>query len=73
MCILRCPSFAPRVSISSRAGIDDLQGERDDGSLVAFSGSCKLAKESLDDSIVKALDSKGVVVLKIPPEDINLV
>ena len=30
MCILRCPSFGPRVSISSRAGVDDLQGERDD-------------------------------------------
>ena len=72
MCILRCPSFGPRVSISSRAGVDDLQGERDDGSLGAFSGSCKLAKDSLSEEIVKELDSKGVVVLKIPPEDINL-
>ncbi|UZW16176.1 FAD-dependent oxidoreductase [Clostridium pasteurianum] len=72
MCILRCPAFGPRVSISSRAGVDDLQGEREDGNLGAFSGSCKLAKESLSDFIVKELDEKGVVILKIPPEDVNL-
>lgn len=72
MCILRCPAFGPRVSISSRAGVDDLQGEREDGDLGAFSGSCKLAKESLSPEIVEELDSKGVVVLKIPYEDVNL-
>lgn len=72
MCILRCPAFGPRVSLSSRAGVDDLQGEREDGDLGAFSGSCKLAKESLSDFIVKELDEKGVVILKIPPEDVNL-
>lgn len=72
MCILRCPSFGPRVSISSRAGVDDLQGTRDDGSLGAFSGSCKLSKDSLSDEVRSTLDSKGVVVLKIPPEDVNL-
>jgi hypothetical protein len=72
MCILRCPSFGPRVSISSRAGIDDLQGEREDDNFGAFSGSCKLAKESLSTEIVKELNEKGVVILKIPEEDINL-
>ncbi|MFL0251497.1 FAD-dependent oxidoreductase [Clostridium neuense] len=72
MCILRCPAFGPRISLSQRAGIDDIKGEREDGSFGAFSGSCKLAKESLSPDIVKELDDKGVVVLKIPPEDINL-
>ncbi|KOF56981.1 MULTISPECIES: FAD-dependent oxidoreductase [Clostridium] len=72
MCVLRCPSFGPRISLSQRAGIDDIKGEREDGSFGAFSGSCKLAKESLSPDIVKELDDKGVVVLKIPPEDINL-
>lgn len=72
MCVLRCPAFGPRVSISARAGIEDLQGERDDESYGAMSGSCKLAKESLSEEIVKELDEKGVVVLKVPPEDINL-
>ena len=27
MCVLRCPAFGPRVSLSSRAGVEDLQGE----------------------------------------------
>lgn len=72
MCILRCPSFGPRVSLSARAGIDDLQGEREDDVFGAFSGSCKLAKESLSKDIVKELNEKGVVILKIPPEDVNL-
>ncbi|NMM63173.1 FAD-dependent oxidoreductase [Clostridium sp. P21] len=72
MCVLRCPAFGPRVSISMRAGVDDLQGERDDDIYGAFSGSCKLCKESLDDSIVEELDKKGVVILKVPKEDVNM-
>lgn len=72
MCILRCPAFGPRISLSQRAGVDDIKGEREDGSFGAFSGSCKLAKESLSPDIVKQLNDEGVVVLKIPPEDVNL-
>ncbi|URZ00657.1 hypothetical protein CLROS_020360 [Clostridium felsineum] len=71
MCILRCPSFGPRVSISQRAGVDDLRGEREDDIAGAFSGSCKLSKDTLSAEIVKELDEKGVVILKVPPEDIN--
>ncbi len=72
MCILRCPAFGPRISISARAGIDDLQGEREDDVFGAFSGSCKLAKESLSEEIRKKLDKDGVAVLKVPPEDVHL-
>jgi len=72
MCVLRCPSFGPRVSISARAGIDDLQGEREDDILGAFSGSCKLSKDSLSKNIINELEEKGVMVVKIPAEDINL-
>ena len=72
MCILRCPSFGPRVSISYRAGIEDIKGERDEDVFGAFSGSCKLAKETLSKEIVEELDSKGVVILTVPKEDINL-
>ena len=71
MCILRCPSFGPRISISERAGVKDIQGERNGDELGAFSGSCKLAKESLSPELIKELDEKGVVVLEIPKEDIN--
>ena len=71
MCILRCPAFGPRISISARCGVSDIQGERNDDVLGAFSGSCKLAKESLSDDIRNKLDKDGVVVLKVPAEDIN--
>jgi len=71
MCILRCPTFGPRVSISMRAGVDDILGKRADGSYGAFSGSCKLNKDSLSKDILEKLESDGVVVLPIPKEDIN--
>ncbi|AVP53842.1 FAD-dependent oxidoreductase [Clostridium tetani] len=72
MCILRCPSFGPRVSISARAGVEDLQGEREDDVYGAFSGSCKLCKESLSEDLLREIEEKGSVVLKVPPEDVNL-
>ncbi|MGL5085720.1 MAG: FAD-dependent oxidoreductase [Clostridium sp.] len=71
MCILRCPSFGPRLSVSERCGVSDIQGERDDDVLGAFSGSCKLAKESLSIEIQNQLNKTGVVILEIPKEDIN--
>ena len=71
MCILRCPAFGPRISISECCGVSDIQGETNDDSLGAMSGSCKLAKESLSEEIRAELDSKGVVVLKVPAEDVN--
>jgi len=72
MCVLRCPAFGPRVSISYRAGVEDLKGERQEDVYGAFSGSCKLAKESLSDDLIKELEETGVAVLKVPEEDINL-
>lgn len=71
MCILRCPSFGPRVSISRKAGIGDIMGKRKDGSYGAFSGSCKLEKGSLSDEVVKELNEKGVAILPICKEDIT--
>ena len=65
MCILRCPAFGPRLSISERCGVSDIQGERNGDALGAFSGSCKLAKESLSNEIREQLDKTGVVVLKV--------
>lgn len=71
MCILRCPAFGPRLSISERCGVSDIQGERDEDILGAFSGSCKLAKESLSKEIVEQLDTTGCVILEVPKEDVN--
>lgn len=72
MCILRCPTFGGRVSISSLAGVKDILSERDDGSFGAFSGSCEISRESISEDILNKLDKDGVAVLKIPEEDVNL-
>ncbi|WP_297634500.1 FAD-dependent oxidoreductase [uncultured Clostridium sp.] len=71
MCILRCPAFGPRISISQRCNIDDIRGERQGDELGAFSGSCKLAKESLSKDIIEKLDKDGVVVINLPKEQVN--
>lgn len=72
MCILRCPSFGPRISISKRAGVEDLLGMRGDDSYGAMSGSCKLNKDSLSDEVRDKLNKYGVVILEVPKEDINM-
>lgn len=72
MCILRCPTFGPRVSISMKSGVEDILAQRKDGSYGAFSGSCKLNKDSLSDEIIKELNKNGVVVLPVPNEDVNV-
>ncbi|MEG6585684.1 FAD-dependent oxidoreductase [Dendrosporobacter sp. 1207_IL3150] len=66
MCVIRCPSFGPRVSVTAKADVKELMGLKDDGSVGAMSGSCKLNKESLSQEIREKLDSEGVVVLEIP-------
>ena len=71
MCVLRCPSFGPRVSISAQCGIEDIRGERKNDEFGAFSGSCKLAKESLSIKIQNELNTNGFYIAKIPKEDIN--
>lgn len=71
MCILRCPSFGGRVSISSRCGIDDMIGKRNNGDFGAFSGSIKILKESLSEEIQKELEEKGRAVVPLPKEFIN--
>lgn len=71
MCILRCPSFGPRVSITQKAGKNDIMGKRKDGVFGAFSGSGKLEKQSLSEEIQNTLNQKGVAVIPVPKELIN--
>lgn len=68
MCVLRCPSFGPRVSLAGKAGVKEIMGKKADGSVGAMSGSCKLHKDSLSDSIQEELNKKGVCVVPIPVE-----
>ncbi len=68
MCALRCPAFGGRVSLAGLCGIQEMTGEKADGTLGAMSGSCKLLKESLAPDIVKELEDKGVVVIPLSQE-----
>ena len=68
MCIIRCPSFGPRISIAARAGAQEMIGRKSDGSLGAMSGSCKLHKGSLSQQLVNELNTKGVVIIPIPAD-----
>lgn len=71
MCVLRCPSFGPRVSITQRCGLDDIFALKDDGTAGAFSGSCKLEKRTLSKKLQKKLEKDGYAVVPLPKELIN--
>ena len=71
MCILRCPAFGPRVSLTEKAGNDDLAAERADGRLGAFSGSCKLEKRTLSEELQERLDEDGFAVVALPAEMVH--
>ncbi len=66
MCILRCPSFGPRVSVTARSQVKEIMGLKADGSYGAMSGSCKLNKDSLSVEIRDKLEREGAVVLPMP-------
>lgn len=67
MCIMRCPSFGPRVSMAERANVAERNSEKADGSFGAMSGSCKIKKESLSPAIREKLERNGVLVIPLPP------
>lgn len=71
MCIQRCPTFGPRVSLTARCGIKDLVGRREDGTPGVFSGACKISVDSLSADVRKKLKQTGVVMLKVPEEDVD--
>jgi hypothetical protein len=66
MCILRCHTFKPRVSVVEKAGVKEWIGKRADGTPGAISGACKLMKHSLSPNIQKELNKKGVLVIPLP-------
>ncbi|AGL01962.1 FAD-dependent oxidoreductase [Desulfoscipio gibsoniae] len=67
MCILRCPSFGPRVSLTARAGLPEIRAGESFAQFEAMSGSCKLDKGSLDANLVRKLERDGVLVISLPP------
>lgn len=71
MCILRCPTFGGRVSITEKCGIKDMIGKRNDGTYGSFSGSVKVNKETLSKDLQDRLNKDGVVMIPLSPEERN--
>lgn len=66
MCVYRCPSYGPRISIAAKMGVKEMMAKKADGTYGAMSGSCKLFKESLSQEIVDKLNTTGVAVIPVP-------
>lgn len=71
MCILRCPTFGGRVSITEKCGIKDMIGKRNDGTYGSFSGSVKVNKETLSKDLQDRLNKEGVVMIPLSKEERN--
>ncbi|MEG6586282.1 FAD-dependent oxidoreductase [Dendrosporobacter sp. 1207_IL3150] len=71
MCILRCPTFGGRVSITEKCGIKDMMGKRKDGTYGSFSGSVKINKETLSKELHDRLNKEGVVIIPLSAEEKN--
>jgi len=65
MCVLRCHAFGGRISITAKAGVQEMIG-RKGGQVGAMSGACKILKESLSREIRTMLDKTGVAVIPLP-------
>lgn len=68
MCILRCPTFGGRVSISAKAGVKDMLGYRQDGRPGAMGAAFTLAKDSLALDLVGKLEKVGYALVPLPRE-----
>jgi len=68
MCVYRCPSYGPRISIAGKMGVKEAMAKKADGTYGAMSGSCKLFKESLSTEIIDLLNSTGVAVIPVPKD-----
>jgi len=71
MCILRCHTFKPRVSITEKVGVKEYYRVRADGTPGSMSGSCKIFKETLSKEIRHELDKRGVAIIPLPKEMID--
>jgi hypothetical protein len=68
MCILRCPTYKGRISLTNLCNIKESIGKKEDGSIGSISGSCKLLKDSIAPNIINKLNKKGVVIVPLPQD-----
>lgn len=66
MCILRCPSFGGRVSITEKAGVTERKLAGSVGKFGRITGACSFLKDSISKSLVRKLNQYGKVEVPIP-------
>jgi hypothetical protein len=66
MCVVRCPTFGPRVSLAGACGLAEKTGKKPDGSLGAMSGSCKLSKDTIAPHIIEEMERTGLAMIPLP-------
>jgi len=66
MCIIRCPSFGGRVSITTKAGGEEITSQN--RVFQSYSGSCKIEKNTISPEIIKILERNGVYIYPLPKQ-----
>jgi hypothetical protein len=62
MCIFRCPTFGPRVSLAAKARVEEKICEQ----ALGMSGSCELNKHTVASWLSHRLDTNGCVLIPVP-------
>lgn len=68
MCVMRCPTFGGRISVTAKAGIEEQYATKADGSVGVMSGSCKLHTDSVSAELRRQLEEKGAAVVPLPAQ-----
>ncbi|MFO1219420.1 MAG: FAD-dependent oxidoreductase [Burkholderiaceae bacterium] len=71
MCVMRCPTFGPRASLTGLAGVAERVGRKADGTVGAMSGACELPKDMIDPEVVRSLEAQGMLVLPLPRDAVD--
>lgn len=66
MCVFRCPTFGPRVSIAVKAGAAEIPLERLNGMPGYFSGSCEIEPSSISPELLVKIRQKGMIRIPLP-------
>jgi Glucose inhibited division protein A len=68
MCILRCPTFGGRVSISEKVGVKERRRISLNKRYGRLSGACNLLKDSLSEKLSQRITQYGKVEIPVPKE-----
>ncbi len=68
MCVLRCPTFGGRSSITAKVGVKERPVRNRDNSIGAMSGACELVPETIHPDLLDTLKKKGFVKIPLPKQ-----